>query len=162
MLGLRVFTVMEYAFFISYIIYNLRKNKKQSFLIASVPILFVIAIIDYTLFPTNQFDSLPSGIAAILGIFFCIYSLFLLIKKTTTLFLYQIPFFWFVSGMFLFYSGTLFLFLLSQQNFESPSFASTFVIINSSFSILRNLLFSIAFSVPSPKELEDGSLFEVT
>lgn len=156
MFGLRIFTVLEYIFFVLFIIYNLRETKQRLLFLASIPLIFLIAVLDYALFPTNQFDSLPSGIAAILGIIFCIYSLFILIRKTTTLFLYQIPFFWFISGVFIFYSGTLFLFLLSQQNLDTPSFTNTFIIINSSFLILRNVLFSIALTVSTPKELEGG------
>lgn len=149
---------MEFLSFILFIATNIKKKKRKRIILASIPLLIVIAFLDYSLHPTYQFDSLPSGLAAIIGITLCIYCLFLLIKKTTNIFLYQIPFFWFLSGIFIFYSGTLFLFLLSQQNLETPSFANTFVLINSAFLILRNILFSIAFISSTPLEFDEESL----
>ena len=157
-LGLRIFTVVEFLSFIFFITANMQKKKGKNFIYLSVPILLAVALIDYSLNPTNQFDSLPSGFAAITGITCCIYCLFLLIRKATTIFLYQIPFFWFISGIFIFYSGTLFLFLLSQQNLNTPSFANAFIIINSGFSILRNILFSFAFFISTPREFSEQSL----
>lgn len=156
-LGLRVFTVLEYLFFILYISYNIKNSKLKTLFLLSFPLLLVIAFVDYSVNPSNQFDSLPSGIAAIVGITICIYCLFLLIRKISSIFLYQIPIFWFLSGIFIFYSGTLFLFLLSQQNLDNQSFAITFIIINGGFSILRNTLFSIAFTIRYPKDLNKRS-----
>jgi hypothetical protein len=156
-LGLRFFTVLEFLFFVLFISYNIKSPKSKTLFLLSIPLLLIIAFIDYSVNPSNQFDSLPSGIAAIIGIALCIYCLFLLIRKISSIFLYQIPLFWFLSGIFIFYSGTLFLFLLSQQNLDNQSFAITFIIINGGFSILRNTLFSIAFTIPYPKELNKKS-----
>jgi hypothetical protein len=150
-LGLRIFTVIEFVSFTLYINYNLKERKKKNYTLISIPIILIVAFIDYTINPLNQFDSLPSGVAAIIGITLCVYCLFLLIKESTTVFLYQISFFWILSGVFIFYSGTLFLFLLSQQNLDNPSFTITFVTINSAFLILRNILFSVAFTIEPPK-----------
>jgi len=150
--------VIEFLSFVLFIATNIKKKSRRNIILASIPLLVAIAFIDYSLYPTNQFDSLPSGFAAITGITFCIYCLFLLIRKATTIFLYQIPFFWFLSGIFIFYSGTLFLFLLSQQNLDTPSFANTFIIINSAFLILRNILFSFAFIISTPLEFDEQSL----
>ncbi len=153
MLGLRLFTVVEFFSFVLLLSLNVNDKKKKSLFLLTIPLLIIVAFIDYSINPLNQFDSLPSGIAAIIGIALCVYCLFLLIRKSTTIFLYQIPFFWSLSGIFIFYSGTLFLFLLSQQYLDTPSFTDTFVIINSAFSILRNILFAFSFVVLPPKEL---------
>ncbi len=157
-MGLRIFTVVEYVSFALFIRANLEDKRRKNITLLSISLLVVVAFVDYVVNPINQFDSLPSGVAAILGITLCVYCLFLLIKESTTIFLYQIPFFWFLSGVFIFYSGTLFLFLLSKQNLENPSFTSTFIIINSAFLILRNILFSVGFAIFPPNESIGRSL----
>jgi hypothetical protein len=151
-LGLRLFTVLEFFLFVSFIIKNTKKRLLNFIIYFLLLTEVVISIIDYHYNPTNQFDSIPSGTAALFAIALCIIVLFNLITEVTTIFLYERPLFWFISGILIFYSGTLFLFLLSKNNLASPGFTYTFIIINSAFSILRNILFSIAFTLNNPNE----------
>jgi hypothetical protein len=159
--GLRLFTVLEFFFFGIFIIFNSKKKIFNVFICCLLFVEVLISGLDYHLNPTNQFDSIPSGSAALFAISLCIIVLFRLITQATTVFLYERPIFWFVSGILIFYSGTLFLFLLSKKNLYSPSFTNTFIIINSSFSILRNILFSIAFSINNPAESNKSQIHKI-
>jgi len=52
----------------------------------------------------------------------------------------------------MFFAGTFFVFIYSQTNYSNPAFRRTFELIITTFSIIRNLLFSIAFLIKPEKE----------
>jgi len=123
---------------------------KRSIILLSL--LFIIfSIFDFFYSKSNTFDSNPTGIACILILSYSIYYLFEKIKTPDSLFLYSTPNFWIVVSLIIFFSGTFFIYIFSQSNFNNPEFKSTFNIINSSFNILKNLLFSIAFLIKPEK-----------
>jgi len=150
-IGFRIFTVIEYLLFTAYF-YSITQSKTFKKLLYFLSILFLgYSIFDFLMSGQGSFDSIPTGIAAILILFYSIYYLFEKIKKPDTLFLYSIPSFWIVVGLIIYFSGTFFLFIFSQNNFNNPAFKSTFSLINNSFIILRNLLFAVAFLIKPEK-----------
>lgn len=150
-IGFRLFTILEY-FFITFYLYSIIKNLNFKFLIKVLSFSFLTySIFDYFQSKSNTFDSNPTGVACILILFYSIYYLFEKIRTPENLFLYSTPNFWIVVGIILFFSGTFFVFIFSQSNYNDPSFQSAFQLINTSFSILRNLLFSIAFLIKPEK-----------
>jgi hypothetical protein len=118
-----------------------------------ISILFVLyAIFDIFQTKSSSFDSFPSGIECILIISYCIFFLFEKIKEPDSLFLYNTPMFWVVVGLILYFSGTFFLYIYSQNNVGDENFQKTYMFVNSGFNILKMLLISVAFLVKPPKE----------
>jgi hypothetical protein len=111
----------------------------------------VVSILDVFKWKSQNFDSIPSGIESILIISYCIFFLFEKIKEPDSLFLYNTPNFWIVVGLILYFAGTFFLYIYSQNNLGNPEYDKTYAFVNSSFSILKNVLFSIAFLVKPQK-----------
>jgi hypothetical protein len=52
-----------------------------------------------------------------------------------------------VVALIIFFSGTFFIFIFSQSNYNVPEFKSTFTLINSIFNILKNLILAMAFVI---------------
>jgi cbb3-type cytochrome oxidase subunit 1 len=67
------------------------------------------------------------------------------IKKPEALFIYSLPEFWYVTGVFLHASGTFFIYIFANLWLENKSYIVEYTIIHSVLSIINNLL--ITFSV---------------
>jgi hypothetical protein len=147
----RIFTLVEYSLVTSFLYINIKsKGFKRIIVILSV-LFLTFSIFDLINSGSKTFDSSPTGIACILILSYSIYYLFEKIKTPDSLFLYSTANFWIVVALIIFFSGTFFIYIFSQSNFNNPDFKSTFNIINSSFNILKNLLFSIAFLIKPEK-----------
>ncbi len=150
-IGFRLFTIIEHVLivlFLHHIIISL-KFKKIIKVLSGLFLLY--AIFDFINSKSNTFDSTPSGITSILILSYCIYYFFEKIKTPDSLFLYSTPNFWIVVALIIFFSGTFFIYIYSQNNYNDPAFKSIYNLINSTFIILRNLLFSIAFLIKTDK-----------
>ncbi len=123
----------------------------------SIFIFLVLAIYDSTQTGSDSFDSLPTGLSCILILTMSIFYLFEQMREPDNLFLYSSPHFWIVVGIIIFFSGTFFVFIFSQNSLKDPNFEHSFNLINSSFGILKNLIFSIAFII-KPGKSSDNSL----
>ena len=94
----------------------------------------------------KDFDSLPTGIEAIILIIFSILCLLEILnsndifKKSKT---------WISFGIIIYFSGSFFLFILSSSNLKYEAFANDYAMIVSIFNIVKNLLFSTAVIVES-------------
>ncbi len=147
----RFFTILEYILLSSFLYFNI-KSKVFKRIVFILSILFIVySIYDLINSKSNSFDSRPTGIACILILTYSIFYLFEKIKTPDSLFLYSTPNFWVVVALIIYFSGTFFIYIFSQSNFNDPGFKSLFSIINSSFNIFKNLLFSIAFLIKPDK-----------
>lgn len=150
-LAYRIFTVIEYLLISSYLHYIIKSiSFKKLILILSIGFI-LFSLFDLINSKSNSFDSSPTGVACILILFYSIFYLFEKINKPDSLFLYSTPDFWIVVALIIFFSGTFFIYIFSQTNYNDPTFKSTFTLINASFSLLKNLMFSIAFLIRPDK-----------
>jgi len=150
-LAYRIFTIIEYLLISSYLHYIIKSiSFKKLILILSIGFI-IFSIFDLINSKSNSFDSSPTGVACILILFYSIFYLFEKINKPDSLFLYSTPDFWIVVALIIFFSGTFFIYIFSQTNYNDPTFKSTFTLINASFSLLKNLMFSIAFLIRPEK-----------
>jgi len=152
-IGLRIFTIVEYLLLSAFIYSIIQSTQLKKLIIIFSTLFLLFSIYDFYKSSEISFDSVPTGIAAILILFYSLYYLFEKIKRPDTLFLYSTPDFWIVVALIIFFSGTFFLFIFSQNNYNDPKFQSTFQIINNSFIILRNLLFAVAFLI-KPEQIK--------
>ncbi len=143
--GFRLFTFVEYSL-ITYFFYNNIKSERFRKIIFYTSISFLAySLFDLTNSNLNSFDSVPSGISAILILIFCVYALFERINQSDNLFIYTEQSFWLIVSLFLYFSGTFFIFLFAQANMNDNQYESTFKMLNNGFSILRNFILVIAF-----------------
>ncbi len=145
---LYAFTMVEYSFFCYFIYLVLTKNKTRK-TIAFIWIGFLLfAFID--LFYVNKgkgFDSFTSGIESIIILLLCAYYLFSQIRGSNSLLIYSTFEFWVVITFLIYFSGTFFLYLMTDKMKENLNFRQLYFIINISFNILKNILLSIAMTM---------------
>lgn len=97
----------------------------------------------------SGFDSFPSGIEAICIAAMCVYYLFQQIRGSTNLFIYSTSNFWIIITFLISLSGTFFLYMLAAYMQPTREFVDQYVIINTFFNILKNVLLSIAMVMTS-------------
>ncbi len=142
---LNLFTIVEYTFFCYFIYLILPKGRLKK----TVPFLWIafilFALADYVLFSkTHEFDSFASGIEAIIVLLLCMAYLFSQVRTNNNLLIYSTFNFWTVIAFFIYFSGTFFLYLMTDKMRVSVSFQKMYFVINISFNILKNLLLCVA------------------
>jgi hypothetical protein len=163
------FTVIEYSF-ICYFIYLILPKNSIKKLIPYIWLAFTaFALIDFFYFnKMKAFDSFAIGIESIIVILLCVYYLFTQIKGSNNLMLYSTFNFWVIIAFLILFSGTLFLYLLTDSMKKDIHFQKLYFIINISFNILKNILLSVAMCMktndanklkPSLPNLDEDAFF---
>jgi hypothetical protein len=135
-----IFIILQFTLF-SFFFYSSLKGKRAKYIpIIGTLIFYGVAIANFT---NKRFDSISASLASVLIIPYCILLLYELIKDSGTEFVYYNKKFWVIIAFFLYFSGTLFLYIyfstLSDQQ------RASYWIINNFFEILKNILFSVSF-----------------
>ena len=145
---LYAFTTIEYSFFCNFIYVILDKGRFRK----TIPVIWagfiLFALIDlFYVNKGNGFDSFTSGIESMIILLLCVYYLFSQIKGSNTLLIYSTFDFWIVIAFLIYFSGTFFLYLMTDKMMQSTYFQQLYFIINISFNILKNILLSIAMTM---------------
>jgi hypothetical protein len=136
----RLFTIVEYSI-ITFFIFKLIVSDLFKRLIKIGSVFFiVVSILDIYTSSFKSFDSLPSGLESILVLSYCLF--FVYEKMTSNEFSFNGTI-WITIGFILFFSGTFFLFILSQNNFKDRSFILTYGYIVAIFNIIKNSFITI-------------------
>jgi hypothetical protein len=144
-----LFTVLEYSLFSAFLFINI-KNVQFKKILFIISLLFYVFCIYSSLFTgENNFDSLPASIEAILIIFYCILFFYEQINMPDVSFIYSSKKFWITTAFLIYLSGTLFLFIYTSGLSELEQ--SYYWPINYIFNILKNLIISLAFYIPTSK-----------
>ena len=88
----------------------------------------------------------------------CIYYFFDQLKQSNTLLIYSSINFWVIISFLIYISGTFFLFIYADSLINDKSFIKQYIIINSGFSILKNILLGIAMLM-KPEQNNNQSIF---
>jgi hypothetical protein len=152
----RLFTIIEYFLITGFFLESVSIRKAKN-VIKILSLLFLIfSIFDLVISKSDSFDSTPTGVSSILILLYSIYFFYEKIKNNENLFLYETPNFWVTVSFVVFFSGTFFIYIFSQNNLNDPEFLSTFAVINRAFSIVKAIFISIAFLIkperPPPKK----------
>ena len=145
---LYTFTIAEYSFFCYFIYYSFTKKKIKKAIIFIWMGFLLFALID--LFYVNKgkgFDSFTSGIESIIILLLCAYYLFSQIRGSNSLLIYSTFEFWVVITFLIYFSGTFFLYLMTDKMRENVNFQQLYFVINISFNILKNILLSVAMTM---------------
>ena len=118
--------------------------RKLFFICFSFVLLF--SLFDFKNFLATEFDSISTGLECILFISFSIIYLYERISKVDG-FVYDLPEFWVVFGIIIYFSGNFFIFIFAQNSLNQNSFKETFNTINAISSIIENIMFLIAFVI---------------
>jgi hypothetical protein len=155
------FTILEFTI-ISWFAYISLQGKRLKYVpLVGALIFYPIAIVNFT---GNQgsFDSIPASIEAIIIISYCILLLYEQINDPQVIFVYNTKKFWITIAFFLYFSSTLFLFLVAR-NFTQAEHDKYWTI-NNFFEILKNILISVSFIMkksvknPYPRDFDSENL----
>jgi hypothetical protein len=136
----RLFTIVEY-FSITYILYcQIESIIFRKFIKFSSLVFSFFILLDIFTNPLNEFDSIPTGIESLLIL---ITSLLLLYEKILKSNKYFTAFVWISIGLILFFAGTFFLFIMSQNNYSDRDFNDTYGYIVAIFKILMYSFFFV-------------------
>lgn len=149
-----LFTIVEFSFFCIFYKYVLPKANPRKFIFAIWLVFTLFSVADF--FFINRmtgFDSFTSGLQTIIIIGMCVYYLFLQIRGRTDLYIYSTSNFWIIITFLIYLSGTFFLYIMAETMVADKVFRIQYVLINSIFNILKNVLLSIAMMMKSGEEM---------
>lgn len=134
------FTILEFTLFSFFFYFSLKQKKFKYIPIAGAVLFYAVAISSFT---NKRFDSLPTSIEALISISYCILLLYEQIKDPEITFVYNNKKFWIIVGFFLYFSATLFLFVITITLSEEQR--QSYWPINNFFEMLKNILFCVSF-----------------
>lgn len=148
-----LFTLFEFCLFTWYF-YLIIHDSIVKKLLPVITIAFAIfTILDYFfLQDQGSFNSISSGIETVLIIAMCIYYFFDQLKQTNTFLIYSSSNFWIIIAFLVYLSGTFFLYIYAESMLADPAFRRQYIIINSFFTILKNVLLSVAMLMSHEKD----------
>ena len=145
-----LFTVTEFSFFCFFYKYALPTKFIKKSIIPIWAIFTIFAFVDFFLInQMSAFDSIASGLESIFIILMCIYYLVVQLKGTNNLFVYSTSNFWIIITFLIYLSGTFFLYIMAENMMKTKAFIIQYIVINSAFNILKNILLSIAMLMKS-------------
>lgn len=153
----RLFTIVE---FISFLIIFYKINfsiSKKRIILQSSSLFFLSIIIDLLTNSIENFDSLPTGVESILILFYCILTLYEQISTGKPLYSFPVLF---AFSLILFFAGTFFLFIMSQNNFENEEFSNLYDYIVAISKILMTLLMSVGILASRKTETQNNRTFQ--
>jgi uncharacterized membrane protein YgdD (TMEM256/DUF423 family) len=149
----RLFTIIEFIVLSAYLLKELNSDKFRLFIKISSFVFGAFVLFDLMTGTLNEFDSIPTGVESILILCSSLLVLYERIIKNEE---YNVSSIWISVGLVLFFSGTFFLFILSESNFNDSAFSETYSFILAAFKIISYILFSIGIA------LENKNLFKPT
>jgi len=147
----RLFTIVEFTVLSVYLLKEIVSDKFRLFIKLSSLVFGAFVLFDLMTGTLNEFDSIPTGVESILILCSSLLVLYERIIKNEE---YNVSSIWISVGIVLFFSGTFFLFILSESNFNDSAFSETYSYILASFKIISYILFSIGIL------LENKNLFK--
>lgn len=144
-LGYRLYTVIEFVLLIYYF-KLLFESKTVNRIISFLAVTFLaVSLVDLFVTQAHSFDSIPVALQGLIVITFCLFYLHKAIQELELISISASPNFWIITSLLIYFSGTFFLFALSQQNISDKNFSLTYSILIQTFTIIKNILISIGF-----------------
>jgi len=134
------YNIVQFSLFSLFFYLSLKEKKFKYIPIAGAVVFYVIAIRNFT---NSGFDSFSVSLASIFFIPYCILLLYEQMRDSNIEFVYNDKKFWIIVAFFLYFSGTLFLYIYIYTLPEQQR--SSYWQINNFFEILKNILFCVSF-----------------
>ena len=144
--GAKIFTAVEFGL-VSLYLYPLIQLKIKKLIFIVFSSIFVITIITENILIDNQnFDSVSTGVSALLILILSILYLFSRVSYNPNLEIFKIdsPFL-IISSIIIYFSGTFFIYILTKNNFLDENFRISYSLINALVLIIRNLIIVVVF-----------------
>ena len=148
-----IFTVVEFCFFAAFFYYIVSNNIIKKWLPIITCIFITSAFIDHFFVLSKSFTS---GIQAVLILSMCIYYFFDQLKNPKFFLIYNNFNFWIIISFLIYVAGTFFLYIMAENIVPSKSFWRSYVIINFSFNLLKNILLSVAMLMREEKSVANN------
>lgn len=141
----RLFTIVEFCSIIFYVYYITNDVLTRRIIWTSITIFSLALVYDIVSNNSLNFDSIPTGIECISVILISILLIYNELRNSNieNLFNSEVII---LIGFLIFFSGTFFLFILSQKNFYEKNFVDAYTYIVASFNIIKNIFLSIGIS----------------
>jgi hypothetical protein len=140
------FIIISYFFFQAL---NYEVHKKIVIWLSAA---FIIALLLKSIQDSGQvFDSVLNGIESLLVIFYSLLYFYEQLRYPKSLFIYSQPVFWGVSGFFLFFTTSFFVFIYRQTLWSDKDFIVQYFYIHALAGILRNLLLTTGIIIKPEK-----------
>jgi hypothetical protein len=136
-----LFTPIEFIFLSTFFYQIIHQNVVRKFIIASGIAFIVFWSVFISTIGYKGFDSIPTGIEFILLLSYALIYYYQQLKEPKLLFIHSDPRFWFVSTIFIFTSGTFFIFIYAETWLKNEEFINQYFLINISLLLFRNVLF---------------------
>ena len=151
------FTIIEFSF-LSYYFFLIFPQKGMKTTVKIIWLAFTaFAIFDYFVINKMQsLDSITIGIESLTIIIFAIYYLYTNLKDSINFSIYSSFDFWIVITMLIYFAGTFFIYLLVESNKGNMEFRKVYIILNSSFNIVKNILLATAMCMKMKPTLPDS------
>lgn len=154
-----IFAVIEFCLF-SWFFYLVIYTTKLRRIIPPIIIIFCIFSLSLYIFlpDSSSFSSIIAGVESVLIIAMCIYYFFDQLKKPDTFAIYSTINFWIIISFLIYLAGTFFLYIYSETMISDKAFQKQYIIINSSFVILKGILLGVAMLM-KPNNNNNQSIF---
>ena len=149
-----IFTVVEFVCFSLFYYYAVPLKSPKKIVSALLVLFLAFSLIDFFLVnQMNGFDSIASGVESIFIILLCIYYLVIQLKGSNKRSVYSTSNFWIIITFLIYLSGTFFLYIMAENMIYNDTFRKQYVIINSVFNIIKNIMLSVAMLMkPTPEQ----------
>ncbi len=139
-----IFTISEYCFF-SYFVYKSLDSLlfKKAIIFLSIAFFLSATITYFRTLGKQEFDDFTTSVEGILLILYCLSFFFEQISSQSAVFLYEKYSFWIITGILLYFAGSLFLFVLG--NSLSKQEIKVYWDITYVANVIKNILFALAF-----------------
>ena len=142
----KIFTATEFVL-VSLYLFPLIQLKPKKILFLGFSSIFFLTVFTENVLNNNQnFDSISTGVSALLVLIYSIIYLFSKVSYESNQESFKIDStFLIVSSLIIYFSGTFFIYILTKNNFIDQEFRSSYSLINALVLTSRNLILVFAF-----------------
>ena len=149
---LNLFTFLEFTSFAFFFWKIIPKNNIKLGILITYLIFSSCLAVYYLYGNFSVFDSIPVSTESILIFIYSIFFFYIELSKPQVLFIYNTPDFWIILGMLIYLSGSFFIFSFADK--ISKEDVETFWSLTLIFNTLKNLFFSVGFSIKDTRKNE--------
>ncbi len=137
-----IYTVLEHSLITLIFIEIIKKKGFKTIALSGLFIFYLLVITDIIfLEPLNTFNSNIRSVQGVITLLYCVFFYYSIFDDAKVVELSNYPYFWLVSGMILYFSGTLFLYVFGDQIVSNKKYVNYYQIHNF-FNIIQNTFYA--------------------
>lgn len=137
-----IYTVLEHSLITLIFIEIIKKKGFKTIALSGLFIFYLFVITDIIfLEPLNTFNSNIRSVQGVITLLYCVFFYYSIFDDAKVVELSNYPYFWLVSGMILYFSGTLFLYVFGDQIVSNKKYVDYYQIHNF-FNIIQNTFYA--------------------